>query len=46
MKHKHPKIEKDSKAWTLIVAANSFDLKLYGYAKELFYLQGQQLFSQ
>jgi hypothetical protein len=46
MKHNHPKIEKESKAWALIAAANSFDMKLYGYAKELFYLQGQQLFSK
>jgi hypothetical protein len=44
MKHKHPMIEKDSKAWTLIVANNSFDMKLYDFAKELFNQQGQQLF--
>ena len=44
MKHKHPMIEKDSKAWRLIVANNSFDMKLYDFAKELFNQQGQQLF--
>lgn len=46
MKHKHPAIEKDSTAWSLIVANNSFDMKLYDFAKDLFHQQGQQLFPQ
>lgn len=44
MKHKHPKVEHDSRAWRLIAAANKYDMKLYEYAKELFELQGRELF--
>lgn len=41
MKHKHPTIEEDSRAWRFIMAANKFDMKLYDYAKDLFAQQGQ-----
>ena len=46
MKHKHAEIEEGSKAWRLIVKANSLDLRLYEYSKELFAQQGRELFPQ
>lgn len=44
MKHAHQKVEHDSRAWRLIATANKYDMKLYEYAKELFHLQGRELF--
>ena len=46
MMHEHPGVEENSRAWQLIANANRFDMKLYDYAKEIFDLQGRQMFSQ
>lgn len=46
MMHEHPGVEENSRAWQLIANANKFDMKLYDYAKEIFDLQGRQMFSQ
>jgi hypothetical protein len=46
MKHHHSKVEHDTRVWRLIAAANKYDMQLYDYAKELFGLQGRELFDR
>lgn len=40
-KNKHPPLEKNSEAWKLLEEHNTFDMRLYEYAKELFEYQRQ-----
>lgn len=38
---KYPKLEEGSEAWNIIVNLNQYDIKLYEYAKQLFYEEQQ-----
>lgn len=40
-KNKHPPLEKNSEAWKLLEEHNTFDMRLYEYAKQLFEYQRQ-----
>uniref|UniRef100_A0A7S1Y445 Sulfotransferase domain-containing protein n=1 Tax=Grammatophora oceanica TaxID=210454 RepID=A0A7S1Y445_9STRA len=43
-RHDHEPLEQGSPAWNALATVNKYDMELYEYAKELFVLQGEQIF--